>query len=1071
MRKLLFILSLIGGLLAVPTNLMADEGQKKSIRLFLNTGELLDFDAEDIDSITFTSNVQTIWYDDTCRTIAIETIDSIWYMSPTLKLTTQSLDFGKVAVGNARTLTAMLTNTSNYLETYMTLGNSPFSVQASAKEITILPGESRNIELTFAPTDSIAYEGMFSIASSSVDGGFLSMPLIGEGVAADSLEAYVDTPPVDATFDILLQDNEQIEDFAGFKIVNFNGEYELDIPAMARSMRRTRRADGVYNQCTTNAIISSAGLQIHYFTDALGNPYMYAITLPGEKPEISFTQTAIALLLSTPFLIPADAADYKNTVALLKKLKSFGEYVNKIIEEYNNAKKHFRTPDYSQVNAVPVFNELFEMVKDNRDLVLSGISLKNVIVTPETVSFKLHNDFKRSVAIYASRVKMNESNLVITEEEKISPTYAEVISKLIDYVAKLQNKLIKEKVLPVKPYDGPLLAAIQIMMKEIGELSKDGLAGQDEFPVWVPYLMESGKSDYWDIVFDAIEAAMKIDDPLFSDEAGYKYMTGIEESIFAKERDMSFDFKDFDKIKLDLYGIGTFGDNDWDSFSTADKSRIIFMLLYSSYFDVVEPMLKLITGCNKVFDAVLQNKSEVEGSDHVWTMAYLSKLYLEFQKTPNNWTDLYDNLKKGKYGKAAYKLGKFAVKELGKLPDEAWGEGANDESQVTYLSLLYRIAVQKLGLDKPLEKFTEVFKSCTESIVKVCDVALKTIDALEAGMDFFGAIYSAANSEVKETFFINKYDKPYITVKEPTVTYITTDTNAHFSWDLYVGNNYGNYYNYAMEIVTESLSEVTPTMVFSNLAEKQYDLNLANLPNAKTARDIKFRIIAHHKDKPSAVYVMTDFIPLYHNTKVSQIAPPEMVDLGLPSGTKWAICNLGAKSAQELGYYYAWGETDTKSTFNWKTYKYSGNTSNSLTKYCTKSSYGKVDNKTQLEPADDRVKSDYGYYWSIPTKEDWQELMDKCTWSRFGNDFLVRGPNGSIILLPAAGYQDGLNTYDVGKEGYYWATSIDEGSPDDAWFMHVKNAKPEFYSYYRYQGRCIRPVQHKASYDAPSTAQ
>ena len=211
--------------------------------------------------------------------------------------------------------------------------------------------------------------------------------------------------------------------------------------------------------------------------------------------------------------------------------------------------------------------------------------------------------------------------------------------------------------------------------------------------------------------------------------------------------------------------------------------------------------------------------------------------------------------------------------------------------------------------------------------------------------------------------------------------------------------------------------------------------------------------------------------PLYHNTKVSQIAPPEMVDLGLPSGTKWAVCNLGAKSAQEPGYYYAWGETDTKSTFNWKTYKYSGNTSNSLTKYCTKSSYGKVDNKTSLEPADDRVKSDYGYYWSVPTKEDWQELIDKCTWSRFGDDFMVRGPNGSIIVLPSAGYKDGLNTYDEGKEGYYWSTSIDQGSPDDAWFMHVKGNKPEFYSYYRYQGRCIRPVQHQPKYDAPSIAQ
>ena len=303
------------------------------------------------------------------------------------------------------------------------------------------------------------------------------------------------------------------------------------------------------------------------------------------------------------------------------------------------------------------------------------------------------------------------------------------------------------------------------------------------------------------------------------------------------------------------------------------------------------------------------------------------------------------------------------------------------------------------------------------------------------------------------------------------MTYLTSDVDVHFAWDLNLGNHYGNTYNYALEFVTETLSEVIPTVVETNIKETSFNFKLSKLPNAKSARKIIFRVIAHWPDHPEKIFVMTDFIPLVENISVDLVETPEVVDLGLPSGTKWAVCNFGAKSAKDPGNYYAWGEVYSKATFSWKNYKYSGNTSNSLTKYCTKSSYGKVDNKTSLEADDDRVKTEYGYYWSIPTKDDWQELMDKCTWSRFGDDFMVRGPNGSIILLPAAGYQDGLNTYDVGKEGYYWATSIDEGSPDDAWYMHVKNAKPELYSYYRYQGRCIRPVQHKANYAAPSIAQ
>ena len=349
-----------------------DGNQQNLVRIFMSDGQTVDFGAPEIDRIISTTKEQTIWYDaEASRTIPIENIDSIWYISPVLKLTTKNLDFGKVAVGNARTLTAMLTNTSNFMETYMMTGDGPFSVQASAKEIMILPGESRSIELTFTPTDSIAYSGLFSIASNAIDGGMIRMPLNGEGVAADSLETDIVTPPIETTFDILLQDDEQIEDFTGYKIVNFNGEYELNIPAMARNTRRARRAEETYNVTSTNALISSAGLQLHYFTDAYGNPVMYTISLPGEKPTFSFRETGFALLLSTPYLAPADVSDYKNTVSVLKKLRSFDVYVYNLRQQYNDAKKNNRAPDYSKVSMADVIHELFIMTQDNRQLKLS----------------------------------------------------------------------------------------------------------------------------------------------------------------------------------------------------------------------------------------------------------------------------------------------------------------------------------------------------------------------------------------------------------------------------------------------------------------------------------------------------------------------------------------------------------------------------------------------------------------------------------------------------------------------------------------------------------------------------
>ncbi len=1071
------------GILTSVNDEAEDGNMQESIRFFLNTGQTVDMDPMKIGNITLTTKEQTVFYNGINRTFSIETIDSIWYISPVLKLTTESLDFGKVAVGNTRTLTAMLTNTSNFMESYMMLGGGPFSVQASAKEIMILPGESRSIELTFTPTDSIAYSGLFSIASNAIDGGMVYMPLNGEGVAADSLETDVVTPPVEVTFDIMLQDDEQIEDFTGFKIVNFNGEYELDVPTMARKMRRAKRVGETYNVASTNALISSAGLQLHNFTDALGNPVMYTISLPGEKPIFSFRETGFALLLSTPYLAPANVSDYKNTVSVLKKLKSFDVYVYNLRQEYNDAKRNNRAPDYSKVSMVDVINELYNMIKDNRQLMLSGVSLKDLNVTPELATFKLHNDFKRSLVMFASRLKMNESNLLVTDQEKISPTYIEVLNKLTEYLVKLENQEFKDnKDDFIDVEDKVAFAISETLFQDLIKLFENDPSYHMEMPIWLPYIMDSGKSSYWDIVWNARwdmywkttwnSAVGMISGDGIDLEGARAYMQSNDASIFAKDKDMSFEFKDYDKIQLDIYGMGVSSETNWNSLSLADCGILLLAMTYGGYFDFVKPLMKLMTGYDDVSKRIMAEGSTLDlrhGTQKVWVHNLLIKLLWEFFKKPDNWTKLHDKLEKSNYAGAGIVILKFMGEEMSKLPEEAKTPYEGEDNQCTYINMLYHIAKTSFGVSTTPKAFRQFFKAGGKALLELIGLVLETVDVCEAVMDLSGGVYAMVESKPKETFIINKYDQPHITPKEPIKVYDTVDADIHFSWDLNVGNNYGTNYLYDLEMAVETLSEVTRTMVLTNLTETECNYNLSKLPNAKSARKILYRIIAHHPDNPAGIYVMTDFIQLFQNPNVSDVVTPEMVDLGLPSGTKWAVCNLGATSASDYGNYYAWGETDTKTSFSWKNYKYSGNTSNSLTKYCTKSSYGKVDNKIQLEPADDRIKTDYGYYWSIPTKEDWQELMTHCTWSRFGNDFMVRGPNGSIILLPSAGYKDGLNTYDSGTEGYYWSLSVDEGSPDDAWFVHIKNGKPEFYSYYRYQGRCIRPVQHKANYGPPST--
>ena len=93
------------------------------------------------------------------------------------------------------------------------------------------------------------------------------------------------------------------------------------------------------------------------------------------------------------------------------------------------------------------------------------------------------------------------------------------------------------------------------------------------------------------------------------------------------------------------------------------------------------------------------------------------------------------------------------------------------------------------------------------------------------------------------------------------------------------------------------------------------------------------------------------------------------VDLGLPSGTLWATCNVGASSPEEYGDYFAWGETEPKNDYNWSTYKYCKGSSTTMTKYCTSSSYGTVDNKTELEPSDDAATVNWGSNWQMPSLE------------------------------------------------------------------------------------------------------
>ena len=187
----------------------------------------------------------------------------------------------------------------------------------------------------------------------------------------------------------------------------------------------------------------------------------------------------------------------------------------------------------------------------------------------------------------------------------------------------------------------------------------------------------------------------------------------------------------------------------------------------------------------------------------------------------------------------------------------------------------------------------------------------------------------------------------------------------------------------------------------------------------------------------------------------------EYVDLGLPSGIKWAAYNVGATKPEEYGGYYAWGETEEKENYQWSTYKWCTYIYGTYkkTKYCTDSSYGTVDNKTVLDPEDDVAHVKWGGGWRMPTKAEQDELLNNCDWDRTTlngvKGFRVTGPNGNSIFLPRAGLRDGTDSWM--SWGYCWSSSLSDSETFNLSF-DFSTGECTVRGQSCYRGLSVRPV-------------
>ena len=249
---------------------------------------------------------------------------------------------------------------------------------------------------------------------------------------------------------------------------------------------------------------------------------------------------------------------------------------------------------------------------------------------------------------------------------------------------------------------------------------------------------------------------------------------------------------------------------------------------------------------------------------------------------------------------------------------------------------------------------------------------------------------------------------------------------------------------------------------------------LPTLPSSislSVANAIKKAMQPRKTDRPQSIAEFLDILgedKLYSKTPVSSstayssvgentiIAEPvnakniitghEYVDLGLPSGLKWATCNIGANKPEEYGDYFAWGETYAKNEYN-------------------------KDNSDTYEIDMDDISGDLDYdvataqwggRWRMPTKNEMQELTDKCTWKwikqRGVNGYKVTGPNSNSIFLPAAGYCCRSSQNDVGKYGNYWSSTPNESNDRSAYRLNFSSGYNNVGWNLRSSGHTVRPV-------------
>lgn len=268
------------------------------------------------------------------------------------------------------------------------------------------------------------------------------------------------------------------------------------------------------------------------------------------------------------------------------------------------------------------------------------------------------------------------------------------------------------------------------------------------------------------------------------------------------------------------------------------------------------------------------------------------------------------------------------------------------------------------------------------------------------------------------------------------------------NWGVDVKTKSGNYEKrYYSNDVNVTGTYIPPTQKSFTCDVEIIESDIEYLNDERLSEITITPFIAYMNSLPSMTFFDEE---KYHLTITDNICPdnnhPHAIDLGLPSGTKWACCNVGATSPEEYGGYYAWGETSEKSVYNNFTYSYFHWHDTDGDGYINRHSFDNIGSDiagTSYDVAHVRM----GGSWRMPSFAQLQELMLMINCNRTSTQqngvygILVTGKNGGQLFLPAAGYRWESDLVDAGSYGHYWSSSLyhygDRGYAHSLRFLRV----------------------------------